>query len=153
MNTLPSMDRHIQQTNDRLQCIKQVCIKNPLAPFRAVKDGFWKQRNKGLHFLSFPILLSVLTTLYGHQFFLPLAAVTQIMLHGVRERERGREVESEIWQRTREETSKRHATPPPPLLSSLYTAFLTPDAHTLSPVVILLKCFFHWKLLGESELC
>ncbi|KAM7385523.1 hypothetical protein PAMP_001605 [Pampus punctatissimus] len=23
MNTLPSMDRHIQQTNDRLQCIKQ----------------------------------------------------------------------------------------------------------------------------------
>lgn len=92
----------------------------------------------------------MLTTLYGHQFFLPLAAVTQIMLHGVRERVR--EVESEIWQRTREETSKRHATPPP-LLSSLYTAFLTPDAHTLSPVVILLKCFFHWKLSAESELC
>lgn len=96
MNTLPSMDRHIQQTNDRLQCIKQVCIKNPLAPFRAVKDGFSKQRDKTLHFLSLPflsipILLSLLRTLYGHQFFLPLAAVTQIMLHGVRERERERE--------------------------------------------------------------
>ncbi|CAG04807.1 unnamed protein product [Tetraodon nigroviridis] len=24
MNSIPSMDRHIQQTNDRLQCIKQV---------------------------------------------------------------------------------------------------------------------------------
>lgn len=24
MNPIPSMDRHIQQTNDRLQCIKQV---------------------------------------------------------------------------------------------------------------------------------
>ncbi|MED6267286.1 Zinc finger MIZ domain-containing protein 1, partial [Characodon lateralis] len=28
MNTLPSMDRHIQQTNDRLQCIKQH-LQNP----------------------------------------------------------------------------------------------------------------------------
>lgn len=131
MNTLPSMDRHIQQTNDRLQCIKQVCIKKPLAPFRAVKDGFWKQRNKTLHFLSFPILLSLLRTLYGHRFFLPLAPVTQIMLHGVRQRERergeqAREVESEVWQRTREETSKRHATSPLPAL--VLTLHRVPDS-------------------------
>lgn len=136
MNTLPSMDRHIQQTNDRLQCIKQVCIKNPLAAFTAVKDGFSKQRNKTLHFLSFPILLSLLRTLYGHQVFLPLAPVTQIMLHEVRQRERergraraseqAREVESEIWQRTREETSKRHATSPLPAL--VLTLHRVPDS-------------------------
>ncbi|MED6261172.1 Zinc finger MIZ domain-containing protein 1 [Ataeniobius toweri] len=28
MNSIPSMDRHIQQTNDRLQCIKQH-LQNP----------------------------------------------------------------------------------------------------------------------------
>lgn len=26
MNAIPSMDRHIQQTNDRLLCIKQVSV-------------------------------------------------------------------------------------------------------------------------------
>lgn len=34
MNSIPSMDRHIQQTNDRLQCIKQVrrSVGRPPAP-------------------------------------------------------------------------------------------------------------------------
>ncbi|TWW81936.1 hypothetical protein D4764_01G0017510 [Takifugu flavidus] len=31
MNSIPSMDRHIQQTNDRLQCIKQELFLKPKA--------------------------------------------------------------------------------------------------------------------------
>lgn len=33
MNSIPSMDRHIQQTNDRLQCIKQVSAGAGCLPY------------------------------------------------------------------------------------------------------------------------
>lgn len=35
------MDRHIQQTNDRLQCIKQVCIKTRPAAFQSSFNIFY----------------------------------------------------------------------------------------------------------------
>lgn len=70
MNTLPSMDRHIQQTNDRLQCIKQVGIKwNSWFSFFT---ALWKrtpsgQRQKKKRKKEIPALLSPFTTLFRHQ--------------------------------------------------------------------------------------
>lgn len=37
MNSIPSMDRHIQQTNDRLQCIKQVSVRRRLSAVYEVR--------------------------------------------------------------------------------------------------------------------
>ena len=142
MNTLPSMDRHIQQTNDRLLCIKQVCIKSPFSALRG------RRLERNLRLLSFPPLLSPLSTLYGHRFFWPLAPVTQIMLHRVIEREgererRGREGEANLAANTRRDfKGASNITPPPPPLGPVlpYITFLTLDA--CWPLLwFLLKCF------------
>lgn len=44
MNSIPSMDRHIQQTNDRLLCIKQVRhSKSSLGNFYMLDIDTWTQ--------------------------------------------------------------------------------------------------------------
>lgn len=93
---------------------------------------------RNLRLLSFPALLSPLSALYGHQFFWPLAPVTQIMLHRVIEREGERdggggerEREANLAANTRRDFKggEQHNSRPPPLGPVLpYITFLTLDA-------------------------
>lgn len=52
MNSIPSMDRHIQQTNDRLQCIKQVRRGGATI---CHKSSRYLEKRKKRHVMMFPL--------------------------------------------------------------------------------------------------
>lgn len=126
MNTLPSMDRHIQQTNDRLQCIKQVQVPqtSDLRPVPVLKD--FSQLH--LHFLSFLPLTPLSSHLiWASVFFWPLAPLTQIMLHWVRQPDGQREVNlAANWRKKKKTTSKSLTCP-----TLLYIVFLIHNVRRL----------------------
>lgn len=131
MNTLPSMDRHIQQTNDRLLCIKQVGIKSP--PSRQL-------RRRGLREESAFALLSCTPfssqrLIWASVFLAISSSHTDHVAQGHRERggERrgGGEREANLAANTRRDFKggEQHNSRPPPLGPVLpYITFLTLDA-------------------------
>ena len=72
-------------------------------------------------------------------FFLAISSShTDRVARGLTKRERERERESEIWQPTREETSKRHATSPLPAL--VLTLHGVPDSRCTHALLLLCLC-------------
>lgn len=151
MNTLPSMDRHIQQTNDRLQCIKQVCIKihvsRPFNFFQCCERWILeaKKQESAFPFISYT-LFSAQYLIWTSVFLAISSSHTDHVAQGQRERDR----EREIWQWTQEETSKRRAAFPLPSPVLTYITFLTLDVRMLALVVVLLKGFPDCQLAGDS---
>lgn len=133
MNTLPSMDRHIQQTNDRLLCIKQVGIKSPLSATAPT----WTREESAFALLSCTPFSSQ-RLIWASVFLAISSSHTDHVAQGHRERGgerrgggREREREANLAANTRRDFKggEQHNSRPPPLGPVLpYITFLTLDA-------------------------
>lgn len=133
MNTLPSMDRHIQQTNDRLLCIKQVGIKSPLSATAPT----WTREESAFALLSCTPFSSQ-RLIWASVFLAISSSHTDHVAQGHRERGgerrgggREREREANLASNTRRDFKggEQHNSRPPPLGPVLpYITFLTLDA-------------------------
>lgn len=139
MNTLPSMDRHIQQTNDRLQCIKQVFAEIPISLPRpgAHLSGLcerWISDGKEQESSIFPFPLSrrrVQRLIWTSVF---LAISTSHTDHVARGKERARTQEKREGGKSGSKHAKRLQRELDPPTTHPNTPFLTPVlAYTTFP--------------------